>query len=308
MHDSTDTITQLHSAGVHLVLCRSQDEGNKKAKSAIESRWQSKSVALKPALAHVKAGGLLGFIPGRSGLWVLDIDNFPGENKAIDGLLANVSALAIVNTNRGVHAYFKKSASVPIPNRAWSTGGYSGDIRSDNGYAICWNLGALLEALGKLPAAAGVSTTLFPKPPKAKPTAKGFEKGNRTNALNAMVYAAELRGETDHSEVIEKALAAGLPAEKIAKATAKTIADADAQKGATFPRKDADALESALDALGITVRYNLRSMAPEIGQRRRKVGEVNRSHKRRSSPANCGSLQLPAGRQDGYGTFAVRAR
>ena len=47
MHDSIRTIQTLHKQDVHLVLCRSQDEGNKKAKSAIEARWQSKSVALK---------------------------------------------------------------------------------------------------------------------------------------------------------------------------------------------------------------------------------------------------------------------
>ena len=37
-----------------------------------------------------------------------------------------------------------------------------------------------------------------------------------------------------------------------------------AGKALTFDRKDADALEGALDALGINVRYNLRAMQPEV--------------------------------------------
>ncbi len=55
----TQELTALHEAherGVHFVLCRGKDQGARKAKSAIEARWQSKSVALKPALAHIKAG------------------------------------------------------------------------------------------------------------------------------------------------------------------------------------------------------------------------------------------------------------
>ena len=35
-----------------------------------------------------KHDGLLGFIPGRSGLLVVDIDTFPGEDKDATGLVA----------------------------------------------------------------------------------------------------------------------------------------------------------------------------------------------------------------------------
>ena len=129
MHDSIRTIQTLHKQDVHLVLCRSQDEGNKKAKSAIEARWQSKSVALKRALEHVKAGGLLGFIPGRSNLWALDIDHFPSAGKDTGELLASVETLATVDTPRGKHVYFKKASSTPMANRAWALAGFAGDVR-----------------------------------------------------------------------------------------------------------------------------------------------------------------------------------
>ena len=262
--DNYTTLQSLHERDVHFVLCRAADDGPRKVKSAIAARWQTKAPTLKDVLKHHEAGGLLGFIPGRSSIWALDIDTFPAEGKDTDELLASVSALATIHTPRGQHIYFKKASSTPITNRAWALGGFAGDIRSDNGYVIAWEIEKVLEALEKLPGASPTSTTLFPKPPKAKPAVKGFTKGHRTDTLNAIVYGEEMRGQTDHSEVIEKARAAGLPDEKIAKANAKTIADAEAQKGATFPRKDADALEAALAALRITVRYNLRSMAPEL--------------------------------------------
>ena len=129
MLDTIRTIQTLHKQDVHLVLCRAKDEGNKKAKAAIESRWQSKSVALKRALEHVKAGGLLGFIPGRSNIWALDIDHFPSAGKDTGELLASVETLATVDTPRGKHVYFKKASSTPMANRAWALAGFAGDVR-----------------------------------------------------------------------------------------------------------------------------------------------------------------------------------
>ena len=259
-----DTIKKLHKRGVHFVLCLAKDQGARKAKSAIEKGWQLHAPALKHVLKHHEDGGLLGFIPGRSGLWVLDVDIFPGPDKGLDGLLANVSALAVIHTRRGLHAYFRKVTKKPIANRAWSVGGFGGDIRADNGYCIAWEIDKLASALDGLAEASPAAVSLFPPPPKQHKADKGFVKGNRTDHLNKVVFGEELRGQTDHSEVTEQAIAAGLPAEKVAKATEKTVADAQAQKGATFPRKDADALEGSLEALGYKARYNLRAMCPEM--------------------------------------------
>ena len=188
-------LTALHERGVHFVLCRSTDDGPRKVKSAIAARWQTKAPTLKDVLKHHAAGGLLGFIPGRSNLWALDIDTFPAEGKDTGELLASVSALATIHTPRGRHIYFKKASSTPITNRAWALGGFAGDIRSDNGYVIAWEIEKVLEALEQLPGASPTSTTLFPKPPKAKPAGKGFTKGHRTDALNAIVYGEEMRGQ-----------------------------------------------------------------------------------------------------------------
>ena len=203
-HTTPEELTALCERGVHFVLCRAADDGPKKAKSAIKSRWQTKAAALKDVLKHHAAGGLLGFIPGRSGLWVLDVDRFPGETKDPDGLLASVSALATISTPRGIHAYLKKPSSDPIGNRAWAVSGYGGDIRADAGYAIVWQLDKLADALDRLPGAAPTAHSLFPKPSGRQPA-----EGNRNNTLNADVFKAAQRGETDFSK--HRAAAEGDP-------------------------------------------------------------------------------------------------
>ena len=246
----------LHERGVHFVLCLAKDQGARKSKSAIQKGWQNKPPALKHVQEHVQAGGLLGFIPGKSGLWVLDVDRFPGENKDTGDLLANVSALATVTTPRGLHAYFKKAASNPIGNRAWSTGGYSGDVRGDHGYVIAWELDKLAGALALLPSAAPTAVSLFPKPPARQPA-----EGNRNNKLNADAFKAAQRGETNFADKRDAAIAAGLDPSEV-DATIKSASKAGAAR--TFPRKDADALEAALAALGYTARFNIRAMAAEL--------------------------------------------
>ena len=261
--DNYTTLQSLHERGVHFVLCRAADDGPRKVKSAIAARWQTKAPTLEDVLKHHASNGLLGFIPGRSSIWALDIDTFPAEGKDTGELLASVSALATISTPRGRHIYFKKASSTPITNRAWALGGYSGDIRSDNGYVICWEIEKVLEALDKLPGASPTSTTLFPKPPKAKLAAKGFVKGHRTATLNARVYGEEMRGETDHSAVSKEAIESGLPPEKVAKANKKTIADAQAAKART---SDAPISEHVI-ALGFTEQYrDTMRYCPELGR------------------------------------------
>ena len=179
-----------------------------------------------------------------------------------------VSPLATVRTRRGVHLYFRAGAE-PIPNRAWALDGYAGDVRGSNGYAIAWEPHKLADVLAALPDVAPTPTALFPAPPKANatPTERGFVQGNRSDHLNALVYAAELRGETDHSKPRAAAIESGLTASKaddIIRRAVGAVASKRAEGGLTFDHKDADALEGSLEALGITVRYNLRAMSDEV--------------------------------------------
>ena len=119
----------------------------------------------------------------------------------------------------------------------------------------------MAAALDLLADASPTSTTLFPKSPKASKAGQGFEVGNRTNELNRLVFVEELRGQTDHSEVTEQAIAAGLPAEKVKTANAKTIADAQAAK------ENADApISEHLIALEFTNKFrDTMRYSPSVG-------------------------------------------
>ena len=250
-------LAKLHKRGLHFVLCRAN-------KAALETGWQNKAASLDSVLKHYAAGGLLGFIPGRSGLWVLDVDKFPGEDKDTGDLLAScdgsaLAALETIDTPRGRHAYFKKTSSNPIGNRAWAVGGYSGDIRADHGYIILWEPNKLDVALDMLPDATPTAVSLFPKP--AKGAGLHLVEGRRNTALNELVFRRAASGQATFVEERATAIASGLSVAEV-DATIKSAASAATNR--TFPRKDADALEAALAALGITFRYNLRAMQAEI--------------------------------------------
>ena len=196
-----------HARHVHFVLCRAKDEGAKKAKSAIAARWQSQAAALKSALAHHAAGGLLGFVPGKSGLWILDVDN----SQDVDAIRAGLGELAaqsltIVPSKRGAHVYFKKIGG-EVRNRQWALNGLAGDVRGDRGYCISWDLDRLAAALDKLPTATPTDVALFPKPGKAGPE---LVEGNRNNALNELIFRKAQGGQTEFGEQRATALAAGL--------------------------------------------------------------------------------------------------
>ena len=244
-------LTALHERGVHFVLCRAKAQGDKKAKSAIAAGWQNRAESLDAVLKHRAAGGLLGFIPGRNGLWVLDVDKFPDDNADIGALLKRLGVvpLVTVTTKRknGVHLYFKKAdGGDVVSNRNWAIAGFSGEFRGDNGYAICWQLDKLAEALAALPNATPTAVDLFPKP--AKGAGLHLVKGNRNNALNAAVFKAAQRGQTDFQRERGDAIAAGLdPAE-----VDTTIRSASA--AAVTILKSAPVSEHQI-ALGFTDKY-----------------------------------------------------
>ena len=228
-------LAKLHKRDVHFVLCRP-------SKAALETGWQRQAASLDSVLKHDAGGGLLGFIPGRSGLWVLDADKFPGEDKDTGDLLASVSALATVATPRGLHAYFKKASSNPVGNRAWAVGGYSGDIRADHGYIILWKPHRLADALDMLPSAPPTAVELFPKPRRSA-------AGGRNNKLNKDVFAAARRGQNDFAANRAAALASGLPpAEADATIRSARTAGAKAAAAETLSEKTlANELDLSLD-------------------------------------------------------------
>ena len=257
-NQNTTLVKALHKRGVHFVLCRAKDDGAKKAKSAIAARWQSQAAALKSALAHHAAGGLLGFIPGKSGLWILDVDNSQDVIAIRAGLgeLA-AQALTIAKSRRGAHVYFKKNSG-EVRNRQWAVNGLNGDVRGDRGYVIAWDLDRLAAALDKLPTAIPTPDSAFPKGGKAGPV---LIEGGRNDGLNRLVFAKAQAGQTEFREERATAIAAGLDVAEV-DATIKSASEAATSK--TYNRKDATALEGALAHLGISVRYNIRAQSSEV--------------------------------------------
>ena len=243
-------LAKLHKRGLHFVLCRAN-------KAALETGWQNKAASLDSVLKHYAAGGLLGFIPGRSGLWVLDVDKFPGEDKDTGDLLAScdgsaLAALETIDTPRGRHAYFKKTSSNPIGNRAWAVGGYSGDIRADHGYIILWEPNKLDVALDMLPDATPTAVSLFPKP--AKGAGLHLVEGRRNTALNELVFRRAASGqatfvEERHGHRVHGHRRVGLSvADEVEDATTfrYNLSAASCGDQRTFPSKDADAAVAAL--------------------------------------------------------------
>ena len=241
-------LASLHKRGLHFVLC-------KQNKAAVQTGWQNTPPSLDSVLKHDAAGGRLGFVPSKSGLWVADVDEFPGEAVDARPLVERIGAspLVTVRTKRGLHLYYKAGED-PIGNRAWSLDGFAGDVRGSAGYAICWEPHKLADALDLLPSATPTAVSLFPKPAKARPA-------GRNNALNELIFRRAQAGQTDFVEERATAIASGLGVAEV-DATIKSASEAAAVS--TFPRKDADALEAALGSLAITVRYNLRAMQAEI--------------------------------------------
>ena len=266
-------VKALHARHVHFVLCRAKDEGAKKAKSAIAARWQSQAAALKSALAHHASGGLLGFIPGKSGLWILDVDNSQ-DVIAIRAGLGELAAqsLTIVPSKRGAHVYFKKNGG-EVRNRQWALNGLSGDVRGDRGYVIAWDLGRLASALDRVLGVAPTADSLFPKSGKA---GAAPVEGNRNNALNELIFRKAQGGQTEFGEQRATAIASGLDEAEV-DATIRSASEAATSK--TYNRKDATALEGALAHLRIKVRYNIRAQSSEVSADGGKTWEATSDRK-----------------------------
>ena len=219
--DNYTTLQSLHERGVHLVLCD--------GKVAVTKNWQKNAPSLQHVLEHKQSGGALGFVPGVSGLWVLDVDNSQDVTAIKAGLgERGAQALAMVGTKRGCHVYFKKNGSM-VRNRQWAYGGFQGDVRGDRGYCIAWEPEALLDALDALEQAIPTDDKLFPKPDKA--AGPQLVEGNRNNELNTLIFRKAQAGQTAFTEERAVAIASGLDAAEV-DATIRSASEAASKKRA----------------------------------------------------------------------------
>ena len=210
----------------HLVLCRTD-------KLPVRS-W------IKPATPAEVARhtGPLGIVPGRSGLAVLDVDQ--GDHAA---LVKAHPPLAIVGTpSGGVHLIYRHPGE-PLGNRKFSLYGCDGDVRADKGYVVMWDRDvwkaalrsgrpatfpslralSLTDGIGGVASGNGVGRGKFSGydaatiVSNALDTSPGWEKGDRNNRLNRLVFAAVKNGH--HWRIAElkaEAMAAGLDGVEVA--------------------------------------------------------------------------------------------
>ena len=134
--------------GSHFVLCRSADEtlpnGKvRKAKSPLSEAWQKEPPSIGEVLLHQGGGGLVGLIPGRVGIAVVDVDRGDPAD-----LMNAWPPLAMVRTRRkgGVHLLYARPEG-GLGNKVWEAHGCGGEIRCDHGYVIIWEEGKWAEAV-----------------------------------------------------------------------------------------------------------------------------------------------------------------
>ena len=247
-------LPRLHKRGLHFVICREN-------KAALETGWQNKAASLDSVLKHNAAGGLLGFIPGRSGLWVLDVDQFPGEGKDTGDLLT--SCPGACHSRDSARPSRLLQESIEQTNRQPRLGRGRRLLRRHQGRPRLHHLvGASQAGRGAWPVAERypyLTSPCFPNRPRAGGV---LVEGKRNNALNELIFRRAQAGQTDFVEERATAIASGLG---VAEVDATIKSAASAASSSTFPRKDADrARGRAWPSLAVTVRYNIRAMCPEL--------------------------------------------
>ena len=160
----------MDGAGLHYVVAFASN------KKPIAAGWLD---SCAPA-AHVEAARsepyfLLGHIPGRVGLLVVDIDTGKKEPVSYWRDAVRDSLGAPVSESRsgrgGLHLYYR--CDRPVGNRIWE----GGEIRCSAGYATLWDEDAVLAALENLEDAAPVDVSAWPiarvaakrRPARARP-------------------------------------------------------------------------------------------------------------------------------------------
>ena len=261
MPSHLNALRALYARGAQFVLCRNN-------KKPLVLAWQKVRPALSEVVAHARAGGLVGAIPGSLGCFVVDVDN--GGSMGLAALREVLGApITVTNTRRagGHHAWYRAPADT-VGNRLWQLSGAAGDIRGTNGYVVLWDAPQLADGLARgFDAAQPADPTQLPRPTSTRqggPAAvRHAPVGARNETLNHEVFQDAMRGVVDLAAYRDAGHAAGLPGDEVERTLASAI---QAGVGAAKPSlpKTRDGLKAALAGLGIAYRYNLRAERPEL--------------------------------------------
>ena len=250
-------IQTLADAGAHFVLCTS----DKRPRKGVP--WKDVRPSAGEAEAWLKKNktNLTAVVPGSLGLIVVDVDRNIKNAEAAVIEIAGVP-LAVANTRKGRHLFYPKTKS-RTGNTVWEFG----DIRQDDGYAIMWDMKAVVEASSKLPGNP-FDPTLLPRKQSAPPAKRtgDEETAGRNNRLWGDTFRAGLIGDDKARKRIEKwAKVAGLSDKEIEITSEKGWATGHAARvNKILPSMDATCFEAALTLKEIDYRFNIRSMSPEI--------------------------------------------
>ena len=102
----------------------------------------------------------VGFIPGRSGLLVIDID--VGKGRDVEKLAREVEASlgkpidTFATPSGGIHLLYR--CDTPVPDGKWA----GGDVKCSSGHVMLWNLYGILTASESLEEVQAVDTTAWP--------------------------------------------------------------------------------------------------------------------------------------------------
>ena len=102
MPSHLDALQVLHARGAQFVLCRDN-------KHPLMAAWQKVQSDLSEVVAHARAGGLVGAIPGSLGCFVVDVDD--GGSTGLAALREILGApITVTNTRRagGRHAWIER--------------------------------------------------------------------------------------------------------------------------------------------------------------------------------------------------------
>ena len=178
----------------HYVLCRPD-------KTPLHKSWQRSAPSEAAVKRHLAADGLLGIIPGKSGLLVVDVDVPPDADRidedALEALVAEHPPLASIPTPSGGRhlIYHRPPGAEPIGNAKWELGPLQGDIRCDRGFVVIWSPQGWQDILDA-DHAASRSARHRPAPPRpAAARRQGAAEDPRPPArTRARQPRAELRG------------------------------------------------------------------------------------------------------------------
>ena len=250
-------IQTLADAGAHFVLCTS----DKRPRKGVKWKDVRPSAGETDAWLKKNKTNLAAVVPGSLRLIVVDIDKHIEEARKVVIESAG-SPLAEAKTRKGKHLFYPKVAA-RTRNGQWEYG----DTRQDDGYAIMWDMKAVVEANNKLPGDP-FDPTVLPRKQTAPPgeITGAEETAGRNNRLWADTFRAGLIGDDKARANAEKwTKVNGLSDKEIEITSKKGWATGHAARiNKILPSMDATCFEAALTLKGIDYRFNTRSMSPEI--------------------------------------------